>query len=170
MKKLLLLASLGTLFFAVLNQTTIDPTKTTVAFTFPKNDVKGSVQGFEGVVQLDEATPSKSKIYGQVDASTLNTGIWLRNAHLRTGSYFDVSDHPTMKFEATKVSKSGNKFLAKGPLTIKGTSKEVEFSVEVVGNTVVATATLYSSDFGISINKSREDNRVDIKIASPIQR
>lgn len=169
MKKFFLLASLGTLIFALANQITIDSNKTQVAFTFPKNNVNGSVQGFEGVIQLDHATPSQSRIYGQVDASTLNTGIWLRNAHLRTGSYFDVSDHPLMKFEATTISKTGEKFLAKGPLTIKGKSKEVVFTIAPVGNEVVASATIYSSDFGISINKTREDNRVDIKITSPLR-
>lgn len=165
MKKLLLLFfGFVLMAFAVQQPAGSETTTTSVSFSFPKDNVAGTVSGFKGLVALNHENPSQSKVYGQVDAATLATGIWLRNAHLRTGNYFGVSKFPLMKFEAASVTLSNGKFMATGPLAIKEKVQTVTFTFEKVGNGLVGTATIFSSDFGIAIHKNRADNRVDIKI------
>ncbi|WP_310397357.1 YceI family protein [Hymenobacter sp.] len=75
--------------------------------------------------------------------------------HLRNADFFDVAKFPTAVFELTEF-RAGK---ARGTLTLKGTTKPVEFPVTVTpapdgGLRLRGTATLDRTEFGINYNSA----------------
>jgi polyisoprenoid-binding protein YceI len=91
--------------------------------------VVGSFKGLEGIVHFDPENLGKSQIDVSVDAATINTGIGLRDTHLKGKDYFDVIDHPRIRFRSVNVDRNqtGSGYRIKGILTIKSVSREVIF-------------------------------------------
>lgn len=75
--------------------------------------------------------------------------------HLKSADFFDVATHPTAKFEITKVISRGKigDYKVTGNLTIKETTKEIRFNVNVDKSTGVPVATaditIDRSDFNV---------------------
>jgi len=88
-------------------------------------NVDGTFTGLKGTIKFTDTSPN-SFIDVTVDASTIDTGIALRNKHLRDEDYFDVKQFPTLRFVSEKIVTSADgKGTANGTLTIKKTSKKV---------------------------------------------
>jgi polyisoprenoid-binding protein YceI len=100
--------------------------------------VVSKVWGHIPIQAMSIATPPGSVIPSAIDA-TLNvaredTDNHDRDADLRSATYFDVEQYPTMAFRSTKiVAKGPDDFDVTGLLTIKNVSKPVEFSAHVEG-------------------------------------
>lgn len=92
-------------------------------------NVTGTFSGLEGTITFDPNNLAACNFEVSVDANSVNTGIDMRDNHLRKEEYFDVKNHPRLKFVSTKVTKSnkaGTLFIF-GKLTIKGVTKEISF-------------------------------------------
>jgi polyisoprenoid-binding protein YceI len=68
--------------------------------------------------------------------------------------WFDTAAHPTARFESTAVKAlGGNRFEVRGPLTIKGRTREVAapvtFTAQGNGGVLAGTFTLNRADFAI---------------------
>jgi polyisoprenoid-binding protein YceI len=89
----------------------------------------GSFSGLKGSIVFDPADLSKSQFDVSIDANSINTDIAMRDNHLREESYFDVKNHPLIRFASTKVTLSTKKgvFFIFGKLTIKNKSEDVSF-------------------------------------------
>ncbi|ADB38549.1 YceI family protein [Spirosoma linguale] len=99
--------------------------------------VDGSFGGFMGTLLFDPAMPEKAQLSASVDAATIETGIGLRNNHLKKPDYFDVANHPRISLKSTHVEKKGvNAYLGTFSLTLKGTTRTVmiPFTVTQTGN------------------------------------
>ena len=58
----------------------------------------------------------------------------MRDADLRSASYFDVATYPTMSFSSSSVAPiDGNDFTITGNLTIRNVTKSVRFPVHIIG-------------------------------------
>jgi len=104
------------------------PTKATVMFTIRNAglNVEGSFQGFVGELNFDPKAPEKGTLLASVEANTLDTGIGLRNSHLRKADYFDVATYPRISLKSVKMTRqSGNKYEGTFALTLKGTTRTV---------------------------------------------
>lgn len=88
-------------------------------------DVSGSFTGFKGSINFDPQNTAISSFDVTIDAATVNTDNNLRDEHLRDASYFDVKNYPVIHFVSSKITSSGNSFIAYGKLTIKGKSKDI---------------------------------------------
>jgi polyisoprenoid-binding protein YceI len=100
-------------------------------------DTKGSITIDSGYVNLDAATGPK--IFVQLDMTTINTQNSMRDSHLRDKEeFFNVNKFKTAIFEATEISKNAElgefAYVAKGKLTIKGISKEIDMLFNYVGS------------------------------------
>jgi len=139
-------------------------TSAQIEFVFVSKDVDGTIEGFQSVSEVIPEELTSSKFEGSVLVSTLKTGNFLRDWHLKSGKYFDEEAYPVITFKGTEVSvmESGLKVI--GTITIKGISKTLTWYFEKEGNTLRGAATLYSSDFNINIKKGREDNKVEINL------
>lgn len=97
--------------------------------------VDGSIKGLKGTINFDGSTLSNTKFDVTINPATIDTGIGMRDNHLRKLDYFAVDDYPTIRFVSTKVMASGklNEATVTGKLTIKKTTKEISFPFRYTG-------------------------------------
>jgi len=124
--------------------------------------VRGSFKEFEGTAHIDAANPANSSVNLTIKAASIDTGNEQRDAHLRSGDFFEDSAHPDITFVSTKVEKDGDDWAVTGDLTIKGVSKPVTIVFEQTGsaedpfgNTRVGfegSATINRTDWGLNFN------------------
>jgi polyisoprenoid-binding protein YceI len=142
---------------------TIDPTHTEIGFTVRHlmSKVRGKFETFEGTVVAAEDLASSS-VTVEVDLSSINTGTADRDAHLRSGDFFEVETHPKMTFVSTGITQDGDDYVLSGDLTIKGVTRPVQLEVELLGEGgdpwggtrvgVEAKGEISRKDFGIDFN------------------
>jgi polyisoprenoid-binding protein YceI len=103
-------------------------------------------------------------------ASSVNTGDDKRDGHLKSPDFFDVQKFPELTFKSTKIEKKGDGFIAYGPLTIHGVSKDVELPFTIAGTIkdgmgkthLVAQSTIIINrkDYGLTWNRAVEGGGV----------
>ena len=103
-------------------------------------DTKGSITIDSGFVNL-EATAGP-KVFIRLDMSTINTQNSMRDGHLKDKeNLFNAAKFKTATFEATEVVKNTEAgefaYTAKGKLTIKGVSKDVELHFNYMGTKAI---------------------------------
>jgi polyisoprenoid-binding protein YceI len=132
------------------------------------SNVKGQFTGISGVLSLDEADLSKSRVEARIDASSINTRDAQRDTHLKSADFLDVEKFPELAFESTSVRrKAGGGLAVTGNLTIHGITREVVFEVE--GPTapgkdpwgkmrigLSAVTKIHRKDFGLTWNAALE--------------
>jgi len=149
----------------------IDPVHSVAEFKVKHmmiSHVKGQFTVVKGVLALDEADLTNSRIEASVDAASIHTRDEQRDAHLKSADFFDVEKFPTLSFKSTKVTRVADGELAvAGDLTIHGVTRNVVFSVEGPtapgkdpwGNTRIglsATTKINRKDFGLTWNSPLE--------------
>ena len=152
----------------------IDSSHTNVEFTVRHmmiSNVKGQFQKTTGTITANGNDPASAKIDVTIDASSVDTRVERRDAHLKSPDFLDVAKYPTITFKSTKVEADGpNKWKMTGDLTVHGVTKPVVLDVEgsgppiqVMGNTragASATTKIKRSDFGLTWNKALETGGV----------
>jgi polyisoprenoid-binding protein YceI len=149
----------------------IDPAHTNVEFSVRHmmiSNVKGQFQKTSGTVAVNGKDPTSAKIDATIDATSINTRVDKRDAHLKSPAFLDVDKFPTITFTSTKVEADGpGKWKVTGDLTLHGVTKPVVLEVEgagtpisdPMGNTragVSATTKIKRSDFGLTWNQPLE--------------
>jgi polyisoprenoid-binding protein YceI len=141
---------------AAMAQVIWKPTKASVSFSIRHAGltVDGSFRGFLGEFAFDPKAPEKSSLSASVDANTIDTGITLRNNHLKKTEYFDVATYPRISLKSVKMTRlSGNNFEGTFALTIKGTTRTVVIPFTFVEE---GTTGSFAGQFGL--------NRLDYKV------
>jgi len=95
--------------------------------------VRGKFANFKGTLELDEVDLTKSKVDVSIDVASINTSDDKRDAHLRSGDFFDAERFPTATFRSTSITKSGDEYLVKGDLNVHGVTKEVDLHATFEG-------------------------------------
>ena len=124
----------------------------------------GEFKGLKGTINWDAQNPSASVFNVTVDANTINTGIDMRDGHLREDDYFNVDKFPLITFTSSVVTTNN----VTGNLSIKGVTKQISFPF-----TVKSTANGYlfegsfdinRRDFGIGGGSVSLSNNVTVKL------
>lgn len=90
----------------------------------------------EGELTIDEGDTARSSVTALIDVTTIDTGIRLRDAHLRSSQFFDASRYPQMTFYSTFVEKVGDgSWRVVGNLTVRDITKEVVLQTVYEGQT-----------------------------------
>lgn len=97
-----------------------------------------------GDVVVDPAVITTAKITLTIDAGSLDTGIQMRDNHLRSGDFLDVERFPTIAFQSVRVESSGRRATVVGRLTLHGVTREIAVPVDVQ---VTNTALVASGEF-----------------------
>jgi polyisoprenoid-binding protein YceI len=161
----------------------VDVVHSTVGFTVRHlmvSKVHGLFTKWNGTFAFDEANPSASHVEVQIDVSSVDTREPQRDAHLRTGDFFEVEKFPHLTFKSTSVEGSGNQFKVNGDLTLRGVTKPVVLDVEYAGRSkhpqmgeragFSAHTSINRKDFGVSFNQVLDNGglalseKVDINI------
>ena len=84
----------------------------------------------DGTLSLDPEKVETSKISVTIDAASVSTGVQALDTHLKSSSFLDVQKHPSITFESTSVTKTGDKSAdVTGDLTLHGVTKPVTLKV-----------------------------------------
>lgn len=117
--------------------------------------VDGNFKGIRGTILFDPADLYNSAVYVSVSANTIDTDNSTRDKHLKKADYFNVEKFPIISFISTKISKTATvgKYIISGNLTIKGTTKPIEFDFTAIpintGFTFKGAFTINRRDFNV---------------------
>jgi polyisoprenoid-binding protein YceI len=149
----------------------IDPVHSVAEFKVKHmmiSNVKGQFTGVSGVLTLDEADVTRSRVEATIDAATVNTRDAQRDAHLQSAEFFDAPKFPNLSFRSTGIARKTAGLLdVTGDLTIHGVTQRVTFAVEGPspsakdpwGNTRIglsAETKVNRKDFGLVWNSTLE--------------
>src|SRR5262245_27819423 len=114
---------------------TIDPQYATVEFTAKLLflTVKGRFTDFSAQLTLDENDIHRSSVEATIRAASVNTGVKMRDDHLRSKDFLDAESYPEIRFQSASVGPGRDRDMLRvtGTLTIKGQSREVALDVTV---------------------------------------
>jgi polyisoprenoid-binding protein YceI len=136
--------------------TAIDEAKSRLAFGYTQMGVplEGDFTKFDVQLAFDPARPEAARATMVVPLASVDAGFPDANTELAGKLWFDTTAHPTARFESTAVKAlGGNRFEVRGPLTIKGRTREVAapvtFTAQGNGGVLAGTFTLNRADFAI---------------------
>lgn len=98
--------------------------------------VRGRFAGVSGQVAFDPNRLSEASATVEIDVNSIDTREAQRDAHLKSGDFFDAERFPTLRFESRRVdaiAADGSSFQLVGDLTIKDVTQEVRLDVEAHG-------------------------------------
>ncbi len=147
----------------------IDPSHSEVGFSVRHlmvSKVRGRFSDVVGsIVVADD--PLTSSVEVTIGTASIDTGDEKRDAHLRSGDFFDVERYPTMTYRSLEVLPAGpGRWLVEGHLTLNGVTRPVPLSITFEGAAAdpwggvragfSARAELDREDFGLNWNQALE--------------
>jgi polyisoprenoid-binding protein YceI len=104
----------------------------------------GRFSRFSGDVVVDPAALTSARISLTIDAASLDTGIEMRDNHLRSSDFFEVDRFPTVTFQSLRVEAAGRRATVVGRLTLHGVTREIAVPIDVQ---ITNTALVASGEF-----------------------
>lgn len=139
----------------------------------------GLVKGSFKKVGINILDPESGKATVLVDASSIDTGLSMRDNHLRDEDFFDVKKYSKIKFELEGLKPIDmQKIEAYGVLTIKNITKSIKFPVikTVSGNTekYVGSLSINRKDYGLNydsvINPIKDNAMVEFSLSVEVSK
>ncbi|MBS0234187.1 MAG: YceI family protein [Proteobacteria bacterium] len=146
----------------------IDTENAHASITFKVNHlgfswIIGRFDKFSGTFSFDDKNPDASKVKVDIDTTSVDTNLALRDKHLRGADLLDTDMFPTATFESTSVKSTGpNKATVTGKLTLHGVTKDIVIDADHVGggkdpwggyrDGFTGTTKITLADFGIMRN------------------
>lgn len=159
-----------------------DPMHSKVAFTVEHlgiTDVNGQFKEFEIIFTPDAKNDlTKASIRMTADVASIDTGVEMRDKHLKSEDFFNVAKERQMGFKSTAIKKvAGNKYKVTGELYMNGVNRTVTMDLlyrgtaknpaanneEVTG--IQVTGTIKRLEFGIGLKfpESMISDEIQIK-------
>ncbi len=92
--------------------------------------VNGKMDKYDGTLEMKDEDVSTAKFNFTIAVNSVNTGIQMRDDHLKSADFFDAAKYPNITFVSTEVKKvKGNTYKLTGNLTIKDITKKVTFDL-----------------------------------------
>ncbi len=117
----------------------IDNTHSSIQFSVPFlaiSEVTGRFERFCGNFVVDETNMASSRLELFIDASSINTGLKIRDRDL-VEKYLQTKTYPIIYFKSKTVRKANAKqFEVTGDLKLHGVSKELRIILTVVGDII----------------------------------
>ena len=111
----------------------VDPAHASVNFKVRHNGitfVQGRFDKFDGAIVGNPNTLESARVFFNVNVESINTGIPMRDDHLRSADFFEVERFPSMSFESTSIEKvEDDKYKLHGKLQVKDVIRDVTFDV-----------------------------------------
>ena len=130
-----------------------------------KEDRKGGFKTFTGTAEVEGGALASVAI--DIETGSLWTEFDMLTTHLNTPDFFDTRQHPTARFESTRIEVgTGSEATITGNLTLLGTTKEISFPATIAwsdsGPTIGAEFTIDRTEFGM--DKMLEGVKPDVTI------
>ncbi|WP_405582542.1 YceI family protein [Streptomyces sp. NBC_01092] len=141
----------------------IEPAHTSIGFTarhIGLARIHGRFNSFAGVVRITDPV-ERSAMHVVIDAASIDTGVRMRDDHLRSADFLDVAAFPTLEFYSERfVHKGGTRWSVTGALSLHGVTRTVALDTEYLGlgngmegevrAACRATTELHRDDFTVS--------------------
>jgi polyisoprenoid-binding protein YceI len=165
----------------------LDPTHSEIQFKVRHmmvSWVTGSFKQFNAEVETDNDDFTTAKVNFSADINSISTNNEQRDAHLRTGDFFDAENHQQLVFKSSKLEKIDDEhYKLHGTLTMRGVSKPVVLNAEFGGITqdpwgnirtgFTITGKINRKDFGVSFSMVSETGGIllgeDVSINSNVE-
>ncbi|MER6215658.1 YceI family protein [Streptomyces sp. NPDC001674] len=141
----------------------LDPTHSSIGFTakhigFAR--IHGRFATFAGAVRIGERM-EESTMHVIIDAASIDTGLRMRDDHLRSADFLDAARYPTVEFYSERfIHRGGSRWAVAGALTLHGVSRTVTLDTQYLGvgtglegeprAACRATAELHREDFTLN--------------------
>lgn len=133
------------------------------------SNIKGRFTEFDANIDGDINDLSTIKGDFTINASSIDTRVGDRDAHLRSGDFLDVENNPEIKFEITKADEKS----ITGNVTIKGETNEETFDLSYEGQSknpmngattvgFIVNGSINREKYGITFNQALETGGVMI--------
>lgn len=144
----------------------IDPAHSEVGFVARHligSKVRGRFTKFDGTIVIADPI-ERSSVEAQAETTSIETGVQMRDDHLRTNDFLDAPNFPTLSLKSTGLTQvSDTEWKLTADLTIRGVTKSVEFDVEYHGSgggmqpgsevfALSASTEIDRRDFGVSFS------------------
>ena len=143
--------------------------------------VRGKFSRWSGVLRAEDGDEARASVDVVIDATSIDTGVADRDAHLKSSDFLDVAHHPEITFKAERPERlAPERLRVSGELTIRGVTRPVVLDVEYAGRTkdpwgheragFAARTSVDRKDFGLTWNQVLEaggvvvGDRVEIEI------
>ncbi|HEX6076813.1 MAG TPA: YceI family protein [Micromonosporaceae bacterium] len=144
---------------------TIDPMHSKILVTarhIGLASVRGWLRDLSGTIHVADPI-ERSTVDVEIQAESVDTGIKMRDDHLRSTDFLDVANYPVIRYRGTGVTPQGDdQWLVTGELTITSITRPVPLQVTYLGlgpdpwggtrMGLRATAELYRDDFAMRYN------------------
>nr|WP_317453859.1 YceI family protein [Streptomyces sp. CBMA152] len=95
--------------------------------------IHGRFNTFAGAVRIGDRMED-SAMHVVIDAASIDTGVQMRDDHLRSGDFLDVGRCPTLEFYSDRfVHRGGSRWAIIGGLTLHGVSRTVTLDTQYLG-------------------------------------
>lgn len=146
-----------------------------ISFDLPSEGKSGTLNGLEADIDFDPISPSGSKITARVAVNSLVTNNSGMTKHILDPDYFDSEKYPYFTFVSSSIDRTDSGFVAKGTLTMKDRTKNVEIPFKFLetdsAGVFKGKMSILCGDFGILSSKENNPNtRTDISIEVPVFR
>jgi polyisoprenoid-binding protein YceI len=132
----------------------IDPTRSRVEFHTPTfwglMTVNGHFERYDGTLELGR----DPAIELTIEAASLNTGNNMRDKHLRSGDFFDVANHPQVRFVSDRATLRGEQLTVSGRLHAAGKSipLDLDATLSPADGELIVDAVVYADQFGLGMS------------------
>lgn len=144
--------------------------KSEVSFTI-KNfgiNTSGTFNGLSGTINFDPSDLSSSSFNVSVEVNTINTGIDMRDNHLKKEDYFNADKCPKINFASSNIKTGDKDYIITGQLTIKGTTKTISFPFTAIkkdnGTLFTGNFSINRKDFNVGGGSAVLGNNVDVSL------
>jgi polyisoprenoid-binding protein YceI len=128
----------------------------------------GRFTDYSGFIEMDPEAKTVKALEAVIKTASVNTNHEKRDAHLKNPDFFNVEKFPTMTWKMKSYEKQGDKYAAKGDLTLLGVTKEVVLTgtfngvvpKDPWGNTragFTAEGKINRKDFGMNWSKTLDN-------------
>ncbi|RZJ90467.1 MAG: polyisoprenoid-binding protein [Chryseobacterium sp.] len=163
----------------------LDPTHSEIFFKVKHlmiTNVKGTFGTF--TASIDGEDFSKSPIAVTIEVNSITTNNADRDAHLKSGDFFEAEQYPEISFVSKSLdSKGDDEYKLSGDLTIKGITKPITLDVEFGGTNkdpwgnekagFEVKGKFNRSEFGLNWNSALETGGVlvsdEVKLEASVQ-
>jgi polyisoprenoid-binding protein YceI len=147
-------------------------------------NVHGSFGEFNAHIEANDDDFSQATFHFSAAIDSISTGVQDRDAHLKSGDFFNAEQFPNLQFDSSSVEKIDEEtFHIHGNLTIKDQTHPISFTAEYGGIVLdpygqtktgfSITGKLKRSDYGLTWSAVTEAGKIvvadDIKLNAEIQ-
>jgi polyisoprenoid-binding protein YceI len=133
--------------------------------------LRGSFKEYTATIYTQGEDFTSARMEVRINATSINTGDEMRDQNLKGENFFDVGKFQYVVYTGTKLERIDDEnLILYGSLTIKGTTKPLQFNVQFGGLTIdpwgkrragfVLTGRLDRRDYGLTWNTLLESGGV----------